>query len=165
MTERTGYQKLPNIENHKCFGCSPINPSGLQMKFYAKGESVYTWVRVPEHLCGWNNLVHGGVISAIVDEIMGRTAMYNLKMLVMTKSMTIDFLKPVFIGEELKAEGKALEIKNDREALFEGCVYNEKGKLCARSTGIFALFKPEALRKKGVVEEELINDLEKLVAG
>jgi uncharacterized protein (TIGR00369 family) len=135
------------------------------MKFYAKDESVFTWVSVPEHLCGWNNLVHGGVISAILDEIMGRAAMYHLKLLVMTKSMTIDFLKPVFIAEELKAEGKALKINNNREALFEGHLYNKRGKLCARSTGIFALFKPEALRKKGVVEEKLINDLERLVAG
>lgn len=165
MAERAGYQELPNLKDHKCFGCSPVNPSGLQMKFYAKGESVSTWVRVPEHLCGWNNLVHGGVISAILDEIMGRTAMYNLKTLVMTKSMTIDFLKPVFIGEELRAEANALEIKNNREAIFEGHLYNEKGRLCARSTGTFALFAPEVLRKKGVVEEGLIDDLEKLVAG
>jgi len=57
MNQRAGYKPLLNLENHKCFGCSPINPYGLQMKFYAKDESVFSWVTVSEHLCGWENLV------------------------------------------------------------------------------------------------------------
>ena len=133
------------------------------MEFFAKDESLYSWITVPEHLCGWNNLVHGGVISAILDEIMGRSAMYQLKTLVMTKSMTVDFLRPIYIGEELRAEGRAVEVRNDREAIFQGLIYNEKEKICARSTGTFAMFKPDALRKKGVVDENLIDDLEMLI--
>ena len=63
------FKELPNADTHNCFGCSPINAHGLQMKFYTDEESVFTWLSVPEHLCGWNNLVHGGVLSTILDEI------------------------------------------------------------------------------------------------
>jgi len=148
MNSRDGFKPLLNLENHKCFGCSPNNPSGLQMKFFAKGESVFSWVTVPVRLCGWDNLAHGGVISAILDEIMGRASVYLLKSLVMTKSIMVDFLKPIIIGERLKAEGKIIDIKNEREATVEGFVYNKKEKLCAKSTGTFILFSPEALKKR-----------------
>ena len=106
MDKRKGYKPLPNLENHKCFGCSPSNPSGLQMKFYSKDESVFSWVTVPDHLCGWHNLAHGGAISAILDEIMGRTALYILNKLIMTKAMNIEFLKPVLIGQRDESAGK-----------------------------------------------------------
>ena len=59
---------LPNSKTHNCFGCSPINPSGLQMEFYANDSFVFSEVTVPQHLCGWNNLIHGGVLSTILDE-------------------------------------------------------------------------------------------------
>lgn len=159
MEEKQGYKLLPNLENHKCFGCSPTNPSGLQMKFYHKGESVFSWVTVPEHLCGWHNLAHGGAISAILDEIMGRTAVYILNQLIMTKTMTVEFLKPILIGQEMKAEGRVRERKNDREAVIEGFIHNDKGVLCAKATGTFALFTPEILMRMGIMDKELINDL------
>ena len=156
---REGYKPLPNLENHKCFGCSPSNPSGLQMKFYSKDKSVFSWVSIPDHLCGWHNLAHGGAISAILDEIMGRTALYTLNKLIMTKAMNIEFLKPVLIGQEMKAQGKVLEHKNDREAIIEGFVYDEEGLLYSKATGTFALFTPEYLTKMGIMDKELISDL------
>ena len=67
-------KRLPNNETHNCFGCSPVNPSGLQMNFFADDSSVYSEVTVPKHLCGWNNLIHGGVLSTILDEIMSWAA-------------------------------------------------------------------------------------------
>jgi len=162
MDDRKGYRLLPNLENHKCFGCSPSNPSGLQMKFYNKGDSVFSWVTVPEHLCGWHNLAHGGAISAILDEIMGRTALYILNKLIMTKTMTVEFLKPILIGQEMKAEGKVLDYKNDREAIIDGFIYNGEGILCAKGTGTFALFTPEVLMEMGIMDGDLINDLKVL---
>jgi len=162
MNPKTGFKRLPNLENHKCFGCSPSNPSGLQMEFYNQGESVFSWVTVPDHLCGWHNLAHGGAISAILDEIMGRTAVYILNKLIMTKTMTVDFLKPVLIGKEMKAEGRVFEHKNDREALIEGFIYDDKEKLCAKAMGNFALFTPDVLLEKGIMDRDLINDLKRL---
>ena len=80
------YKLLPNDRGHRCFGCSPLNPHGLQMTFYTNETSVFSKVKVPEHLCGWNNLVHGGVLTTIMDEIMSWAAIYLLKQIPMTKS-------------------------------------------------------------------------------
>ncbi len=64
---------LPNDDNHNCFGCSPNNKSGLKMEFYTNKEkdSVFSWLSIPGHVCGWGNIVHGGIVSTILDEAMG----------------------------------------------------------------------------------------------
>jgi len=165
MNQRAGYKPLLNLENHKCFGCSPINPSGLQMKFYAKDESVYSWVTVSEYLCGWENLVHGGIITAILDEIMSRTALYILKKFIMTKEIHVQFLKPVLIETELMARGSVVQVNHDREATMEGFLYNAKEQLCAKATGSFALFSPSSLKKKDVMDQSRIDDLARLING
>jgi hypothetical protein len=51
------------------------------MDFYYADNAVFSWVSAPEHLCGWNNLLHGGVIATILDEIMSWTAIDILKKL------------------------------------------------------------------------------------
>ncbi|MGD9504142.1 MAG: PaaI family thioesterase [Syntrophobacteraceae bacterium] len=144
-------------ETHNCFGCSPTNPSGLHMKFHTDGEMVFSSLTVPSHLCGWDNLVHGGVISTILDEIMGRAALFMLKRLSLTKSLTVDFLKPLYIGDEIRTEGRVLEVKGEREAVVEGIIYDSSSKLCARSTGVFKLFTPENLLRLGVIEESAMQ--------
>lgn len=159
--EKDGLKLLPNMEDHKCFGCGPVNPSGLKMKFYGGESSVCSWVTVPDHLCGWNNLVHGGVLSTILDEIMSRSIVYIVKSLGMTKSMTIDFKKPAFVGHELKAEARVLEVIGGREARAEGLIYNGDGKICARATGTFALLGPEAIRKMGITGDEVLDWFER----
>ncbi len=161
---RAGYKQLSNLDNHKCFGCSPVNPSGLQMEFYSKEDSLFSWVTVPDHMCGWHNVVHGGIVSTVLDEIMGRSSLYLLKKFVMTKSIHVDFIKPVFVGKEIKAQGKVVEVKSEREAEIGGFIYNEKKELCAKAMGKFALFSTDALKKMGFTDEKLLEGLERLMA-
>lgn len=156
------YKQLPVRGNNRCFGCSPDNVSGLRMKFFTNEKSLFSWVTVPEHLCGWDKFVHGGIISTILDEIMSWSAITMMKRIILTKSMTIDFIKPVFINSELKVEGKVLEKKSEREAVMEGLLYNPAGMLCARSIGTFALFTPDAAIKVGIMNEAEVKKFEHL---
>jgi len=153
---------LPNSEMHNCFGCSPTNPSGLQMKFYTNDSSVFSEIMVPKHLCGWNNLIHGGVLSTILDEIMSWAAIYLLKRITLTKSMTIDFLKPVTIEQALRAEGKLVEFKGKNEAVMEGTLSNSDGTICTRSTANLAIFSPAVAKRLRIADEEHLNWFERM---
>ena len=153
---------LPNRDNHNCFGCSPINPSGLQMKFYTDDSRVFSQLTVPPHLCGWNQLVHGGVLSTILDEIMSWAAIYLLKRITLTRSMTVEFLKPVYINNRLKAEGRLLELKGRHEAVMEGILTNDEETVCARSTGNFAVFSPAVARRLGIADETHLEWFEQI---
>ena len=153
MIERGAYQLLPNSTAHNCFGCSPINPSGLQMKFIADEDTVYSNVSVPDHLCGWSNIAHGGVLSTILDEIMSWAALHFLKRITMTKSMTMEFIKPVYIRSPLKAEGKVLKVGDKHSAVMEGILYDSTDDVCVKSKADFAVFSPKVARRLGIADD------------
>ena len=162
VLKREEYIQLPNRGDHNCFGCSPLNPSGLRMRFYTNETAVYSNVTVPDHLCGWNNLVHGGVLTTILDEIMSWSAIYLLKRVPMTKSMTVDFLKPVYVGNSLKAEGTVTDKKGKHEALMEGRIYNKDDVCCASATATFAVFSPAVAKRLSITDSESLQWFERI---
>ncbi len=151
------YQHLPNSSDHYCFGCSPVNSSGLQMNFFADRETVFSSLTIPEHLCGWSNIAHGGVLTTILDEIMSWAALHFIKRITMTKSMNIEFIKPVYIRNPLKAEGKVLEISGKHDVVMEGILYNDNGDACARSTANFAVFSPKVAKRLGIADDDSLK--------
>ena len=157
MQKDATYKAVPNTGDHRCFGCSPLNPSGLQMQVHADEKSVLSWVTVPEHLCGWRNLVHGGVISTILDEVMGWGVIVLLKRISLTQSMTIDFLRPVTTGVPLKTEAKVLERTKEHEAVLESTLYDQQEEPCATARGTFALLSPRLAKRMGILDEELLE--------
>lgn len=64
------WRSLTNID-HDCFGCGQHNHQGLKMTFASNGEQLRSELVIPEHLRGWSNLVHGGITTTILDEMMG----------------------------------------------------------------------------------------------
>jgi len=152
------WDKIPNIDMD-CFGCGPNNHHGLQMTFETNGEKLRSFVTVPDHLRGWSNIVHGGVLSTICDEIMAWAAIYLTKRFILTRSMTTTFLKPVFTGTKLEAFGFIKERIDQRNALLSGEIYNEKGELCTVSTGEFVLFTPDSFKKLNIIPDGLLDQM------
>lgn len=160
------FKELPNGGRHYCFACSPINPAGLHMKFFSDGRTVVSSVTIPDHLCGWDNIAHGGVISTILDEVMSWSAIYLLKSYILTQSMRVDFLKPVFVGDRVRASGRAERKISSRQAVMTASLYREgaEAELCARAEGTFALVNARMIRKLGIVNEETLNSFARLIA-
>ena len=157
MKVKENFRQLPTSASHNCFACSPRNASGLQMTFYTDEEAVFSRVTIPEHLCGWNNVAHGGVISTILDEIMSWTAMYLLKRVSLTQTMTVEFMKPVNISTLMEAEGRFVELEGRRDAVMKGFLYNSDGNVCAQSTGIFKTFSPAVAKRLKIADKNLLD--------
>ena len=62
------------------------------MKFYTaeKPDSVMSWLKVPDHLCGWSNIVHGGIIATMLDEAMGWAGLIILKKMDVSSKVKAD---------------------------------------------------------------------------
>lgn len=164
--DKDGYIKLFNSDSHNCFGCSPKNDYGLKMEFYTNEEvnRVVSWFSVPARFCGWSNVVHGGIISTLLDEAMGWGGLIILKKLVLSKTLEVEFKSPVFTEAEIRVEGSVLEVKSDRKAVLQGCVYDANDNICAQSTSLVSLFTVESIRKMNVVDEEMLNDMDKVMS-
>ena len=159
------YIKLINSDRHNCFGCSPKNESGLKMEFYINKEvdRVVSWFSVPGRFCGWSNVVHGGIIATILDEAMGWGGLIILKKLILSKTLEVEFKSPVFTEAEIRVEGSVLEVKDERKAVMQGCVYDAGDNVCAKSTSLVSLFTVDSIRKMGVVDEEMLNDMDMMM--
>lgn len=157
MTLPPGLKQLPRSGSHNCFGCSPSNPHGLQMSFYSDDQAVYSSINVPDHLGGWSNLVHGGVLFTVLDEIMSWAAIYLLKRITVTQSMQIDFLKPVKIDSELSARGTIVSTSGKHDVKTEGEIRTAGGDLCVRAHADFKAFSPAVAKRLKIADDESLQ--------
>ncbi len=146
-----------NVAGQTCFGCGVDNPIGLRMRFFTDEQRVYSQVAVPPTMAGWDRTVHGGVLSTLLDEIMGWSVIYLLGRIGVTKTMTVEFVKPVQAGRLLTVVGAVTGAPSDRQVIATGEVYSEEDVLCARATGTFAAMSPQAAVRLGVMSAEYME--------
>ncbi|MBU1566351.1 MAG: PaaI family thioesterase [Proteobacteria bacterium] len=160
MTEGS-WKSLRNLDKD-CFGCGSENESGLHMTFETNGEQIRTKLTVSSQFRGWSKLVHGGVISTILDETMSWAAIILTKSFILTKKMTIEFQRPVYVGSSLCGIGYIKEKGGERKAIVKGELFDDQGRLCATSEGEFVLYSKEQFAKLAILQEE---DLQAMAAG
>ncbi len=116
-----------------CFVCGPNNPIGLKLDFTLDGEVMTTeFVPKKEHQ-GYMNIVHGGIISTLLDEIMVKLAI-ELAMPAVTAQMNIRLRKPAKVGERLTFSAKILE-KTKKLLVAHAKAVTDNGDVVAESTG------------------------------
>lgn len=61
-----------------CFVCGRDNPRGLYMTFFDNGRNeVFSQYSVPDVYQGYPGVVHGGIVAAMLDEVVARVAMID----------------------------------------------------------------------------------------
>jgi uncharacterized protein (TIGR00369 family) len=99
-----------------------------------------------QHHQGYDGLLHGGVVTALLDEAMG-WAIFHQGIWGVTAKINVTFRQPVPIGEELRIVG---EIARDRGRLIEthGSVERARdGTMLAEADATF-LRMPEGRRRE-----------------
>jgi uncharacterized protein (TIGR00369 family) len=162
--ELTEYKYLPTgIWDTKCFACGKNNPEGLHMEFYTDEKSVFSKLVIPETKRGWDQVVHGGILSTILDEIMAWTAIYLTESFMLTKNMTVNFLKPVHIEKQISTIGWVHEQKGPREIILKAEIYNDKNQLCAEAIASYALFSTKLAKKLKLMNEDNLDKFEEFI--
>lgn len=122
-------------DNNQCFVCGAGNPQGLKLTFNYQKEADLVESRVifPLHLQGWQGVVHGGLISTVLDEIMIKAAAEK-KLKCVTGEITVKFRKPTYTDKKYTIQGKVTEIKK-RLVYTEGFLLDPDGKILASAKG------------------------------
>ena len=101
--------------NSWCFVCGQDNPIGLHLTFHEENDSyVSTFTPGPEHQ-SYNGVLHGGIISTLLDEIMARY-IYAKGRLAVTAKLEVRFRASTPIGQPLTIRGR---IVNKKGAMYE----------------------------------------------
>ncbi len=83
-----------------CFVCGRKNPIGLKLNFTREGKEVKAEFTPGKLHQGWSGVVHGGIISSILDEAMSYAALFA-GVNTITAKMQARFKRPVKTGEHL----------------------------------------------------------------
>jgi len=92
-------------EDGYCFVCGPENPIGFRATFVVdrQARSARCELTLPREFQGWENVVHGGMLSTLLDE----AAIYACRTLgerFVTAELQVRFRKPVQVGVPLAVE-------------------------------------------------------------
>lgn len=81
-----------------CFVCGPENPLGLAARWESDLDrrEVRATLEIPEHFNGFPGTVHGGILSALLDEAAVRTALLDggFDDLMVTAKLEVAFRQP-----------------------------------------------------------------------
>jgi acyl-coenzyme A thioesterase PaaI-like protein len=125
-------------ESDKCFVCGQKNPIGLKLKFDWDGKEVKTKFTPGEYHQGWAGLVHGGIISCLLDEAMSYAALYS-GVNSLTARMQVRFKRPQPIYEPLAVTG-AVTRKTRRLVETRAELRLSDGTLVAEGTATMFIF-------------------------
>jgi uncharacterized protein (TIGR00369 family) len=128
-------------ESDKCFACGQKNPIGLKLKFDWDGQEVKAKFTPGEYHQGWAGLVHGGIMSCLLDEAMSYAALYS-GVNSLTARMQTRFKRPLPIDEPLTVTGSVTK-KTRRLVETKAELKLADDTLVAESTATMYIFMAE----------------------
>ncbi|MHB8879251.1 MAG: PaaI family thioesterase [Myxococcaceae bacterium] len=106
---------LQLIADTFCFACGKDNPCGLHMQFSEEGEDwVCRWHPEPHHQ-GWHQILHGGLVSTLLDEVM-TWRLVSRGIHAVTAEMTVRLKTPTPLDEELTIRAR---VTGQRRRFYE----------------------------------------------
>ncbi len=126
-----------------CFVCGSGNPCGLHLTVKRDGSKVFAEFAPAKQFQGYRNIVHGGIIAAVLDEMMIHAAMAE-DIFAVTAELRVRFRKPVPVARAVRAEGE-LTRRNPR--MLEGAarlIDSETGSLLAEADAKLIVTIPPA---------------------
>lgn len=117
-----------------CFACGLENPIGLKLQFTIEGDSVFaTFTPTKEHQ-GFVNVLHGGIISTLLDEAMAHAIIAQGHRAV-TAKLELSFRKPTAIGQPVLINGRIISKKS--KLIKATAQINQNGQITAEAYADF----------------------------
>jgi uncharacterized protein (TIGR00369 family) len=137
-----------NIDENKCFGCSQKNPLGLKMKFTEIDDYIHAVWQPAEYYQGYPNVLHGGIISALLDELGGWCISVKAGTAGVTAEMNIKYIAPVYLDKgEITMKANIIE-KDKKNAKVLCQLFDSNSKLCAEAAIKFFLYPLEVAKRR-----------------
>lgn len=136
-SDSAGFSVAPGdeiVSDSRCFVCGMGNIGGLRVRFFRQGDDCAIAECKPDKaFTGYDGLLHGGVASSLLDEIMIKAVLAHGK-LVVTAKMTVRYHRPILMDSNLNLKGK---IVGQRGRIFdtEGVITDSNGQVLTSATG------------------------------
>lgn len=120
-----------------CFVCGKLNPVGLKLDFSFENNKIFAEFTLRKNYQGYKDIVHGGIVSSILDEAMIHAALAHGKNAI-TAEIAIRFKNPLRVGEKAFVEA---EVKKSGNRLIEAaaCIKGADSRIVAEGQGKFII--------------------------
>jgi len=126
-------QPLPHTRS--CFVCGEANPLGLRLRMHTDGHKVFTrWLPSAAHV-GFQETVHGGLISTVLDEVMVWACAIPTRRFAYCAELTVRFRQPLRPGVESRIEAELTRNLKDRIYEASATLRDADGVALASATG------------------------------
>lgn len=130
-----------------CFVCGESNPNGLKAKFTVDEVGKVRLETVIDHRFeGYGGHVHGGVLTALLDETAVWAVIHSLSRMCTTIQLTVTFRQPVPGGSRVVVVGETAGRKG-RFHLARSEMRDPEGRLLATAEGRFMAMSEETHQK------------------
>lgn len=104
-------------DNLQCFVCGPDNPAGLKVCFEIDraNRTISGRFTPAKYHQGYEGIVHGGILAALLDEAMVKLA-YGLGLDAVSAELSVKFRSPASPGNELIIKAR---LTNERSRVIE----------------------------------------------
>lgn len=140
------FAKAASKEEYNCFGCSPGNEHGLQLRFWEDGDEVVAKWHPQKAYEGWIGVLHGGIQATLMDEAAAWLVFVKLKTSGVTTALNISYVKPAYISKgEITVRVRLLSVEK-RLARIECNLQDGAGETCAKAEATYFCF-PETIAR------------------
>jgi len=150
-------QEIPNDWKGQCFGCSPLNSQGLGLRFYLSEYGCYTTCSVPDHLCGVDGIVHGGILALLLDEVSQWTMIARLGKMGLTREISVRYFKAVPTSTEIVVEAR-IHAQDEKETVLRSTIHSRENDLLAEGESKWIMVAPAVIAKVSKVSESQIKE-------
>lgn len=135
-------------EINKCFGCSSKNPIGLKLEFEEVDDYVEALWEPKEYYQGYVNVLHGGIIATMLDEVAAWCVSVKTGTAGVTSELSVRYLKPVFMNRgNVRLRARIVD-QEDRYVYLKCELIDGQGKKCAEADAVYFLYPEEVAKKK-----------------
>ena len=135
-----GETLLNRYQEQRCFVCGKNNGIGLHLTFQLEADMTYTeFVPQPDHQ-GYDGVVHGGILAALLDDAMAN-CLWLRGVAAVTAKMVLRYREPVQVGTRLFVYGRLLQ-EREKVATAEGWITTATGTRLVEASGTFFKLSP-----------------------
>ncbi len=133
------------IRPHNCFACGELNAHGLHLALHFEPDRCWVELPIGRDFEGWEGIVHGGILTTILDEVMAWSLLAHDTWGV-TARISVTFRRPVPVGSRLRADGRVVEARR-RTFKTEGRIIDADGVELASAEGLYVA-APEGQKRE-----------------
>ena len=135
-TKQPDITKLADYTGHDhCVVCGSKNPRGLNLTFHQNDDGwILANIDGDKYLQGYDRMMHGGVISLLLDATMTH-CLFAHGCAGVTAKMEVKFRHPVMVDSPMTVRAKLVRSSPSAYHLRSELIQNERAK--ATATGLF----------------------------